>query len=137
MLPTECVFPVVNMSVANAPICLLDDDASVLRSIARLLKSDDLEALTFERAADFLAHAQQHEVQVAVLDIHMPEMSGLDVHTRLREISPKTRVIFITGFEKPGLRASALQNGVHAFLLKPFDDEVFLRSVHRALERAA
>jgi FixJ family two-component response regulator len=55
------------------------------------------------------------------------------VQQRLREVSPATRVIVMTGRERPGIRAAALAAGAFAFLVKPFDDEAFIALIHRAL----
>ena len=72
-------------------------------------------------------------MHVIVLDVCMPETSGLEVQARLHEVSPGTKVIVITGRESPAIRAAALKGGAFAFLAKPFDDEVFLTLVARAL----
>ena len=118
-------------------ICILDDDASVRHSIERLLDSDGLKALSFEDAEVFFAHARSRAVRLAVLDVWMPEVSGLQVQARLRNESPDTKVIVITGRETPAIRAAALQGGAFAFLAKPFDDEAFLSLVRQALCSAA
>ena len=122
------------MTETNKTICILDDDASVRSSIERLLDSDGLSAQTFERADDFLAHAARHQVALAVLDVWLPEASGLAVQQRLCEVSPGTRVIVMTGREQPGIRAAALAGGAVAFLVKPFDDDAFIALVRRALD---
>ena len=121
------------MPESNQTICVLDDDASVRASIEHLLDSDGLSAQTFERADDFLAHATQHHVALALLDVWLPEASGLAVQQRLREVSPGTRVIVMTGREEPGIRAAALAAGALAFLVKPFHDEAFIALIRRAL----
>jgi FixJ family two-component response regulator len=125
------------MPAESDSICVLDDDASVCHSIVQLLDSDGLKARSFEDAEDFLAHARSHAVALAVLDVWMTKTSGLDVQARLREVSPKTKVIVITGRETPAIRAAAIAGGAFAFLSKPFDDEVFLSVVGRALLPAA
>jgi len=117
-------------------ICILDDDASVRRSMEQLLDSDGLKAQSFEDGEDFLAHARSHAVRLAVLDVWMPETSGLEVQARLREVSPDTKVIVMTGRDTPAIRATALEGGAFAFLLKPFDDEAFLSLVGQALRSA-
>jgi FixJ family two-component response regulator len=119
------------------PICILDDDRSVLSSLQELLDSDGFEARTFDNPDEFLAYAQQHLVRLAVLDVWMPETNGIEVQERLHELSPETLVIMITGREVIAIRAAALANGVFAFLVKPFDDEAFLRVVRAALRKAA
>ena len=73
---------------------------------------------------------------MALLDVWMPETNGLQVQARLREVSPETKVIMMTGRETPAIRAVALQGGAFGFLVKPFDDEVFLSLVGQALRSA-
>ena len=118
-------------------ICILDDDTSVGHSIEQLLDSDGLKAQSFADAEDFLAHARCHTVPLAVLDVWMPEKSGLEVQARLHEVSPDTKVIVMTGRETPAIRAAAFEGGAIAFLVKPFDDETFLSLVRQALCSAA
>src|SRR5712672_393542 len=92
-------------------ICILDDDASVRSSIVQLLDSDGLKAQSFEDAEVFFAHARSNAVSLALVDVWMPETSGLQVQARLREVSPDTKVIMMTARETPAIRAAALQGG--------------------------
>ena len=117
-------------------ICILDDDASVRSSIVQLLDSDGLMAHSFEDAEVFFAYARSQAVSLALLDVWMPEMSGLQVQARLREVSPNTKVIMMTGRETSAIRAAALEGGAFGFLVKPFDDEAFLCLVRQALRSA-
>jgi FixJ family two-component response regulator len=118
-------------------ICILDDDASVRKSIVQLLDSDELKAWSFEAAEDFLAHASKHTVYLAILDVWMPKMNGLEVQARLREMSPETKVIVMSGNGVPETRAATLKAGAIAFLEKPFDAELFLFLVRQALRSAS
>jgi FixJ family two-component response regulator len=131
-------------SAASSPIpetvkaiCILDDDSSVLNSLRELLDSDGFEAQTFDDPLQFLAYAQEHPVKLAVLDVWMPEMNGVEVQERLRELSPDTRVIIITAREEPAIRTAAMEAGAFGFLGKPFDDEAFLALVRSVLRDAA
>jgi FixJ family two-component response regulator len=105
----------------------------VRNSIEQLLDSEGLEAQSFEDAEDFLAYARSHAVPLAVLEVWMPKVSGLELQKQLQVMSPQTKVIVITAREIPAIRAAALEGGAFAFLMKPFDDEVFLSLVHQAL----
>ena len=105
----------------------------MLRSLKELLASDDLEAETFDDPKEFLDYVPGHVVRLAVLDVWMPAMSGIEVQERLHHFSPETRVIFISGHEEPATRALALADGAFAFLSKPLNDEAFLTAVHAAL----
>ena len=114
-------------------IWLLDDDASMLKALARLLNSAGFAVEKFNRPADFLSMLKQRECRVAVLDVWMPEMNGLEVQACLRHDSPATRIIFITGRDDPSVRQTALDAGAFGFLAKPFEDEVLLQLINKAV----
>ena len=114
-------------------VCLLDDDPSVLRGLGRLFASADLLAKTFSDPEEFLRYARTHRPVIALVDVHMPQMNGLEVQSQLREVSPSTRVIIFTGKDDPLVRSTALNAGASAFLTKPFDDEEILTAVRLAL----
>ena len=117
-------------------VCLVDDDPSVLKGLGRLLSSADLQAETFGDPREFLRYARIHRPAAALVDVCMPQMSGLEVQSRLREISPSTRVIIFTGKDDPLVRSTALNGGASAFIIKPFDDEELLTAVRLALASA-
>src|SRR5438093_1559751 len=81
----------------------------------------------------FLARLRQAKCRVAVLDVWMPDMNGLEVQAFLGEVSPKTRIIFISGRDEPSVRQTALDAGAFGFLAKPFEDEALIQSVRQAL----
>lgn len=122
-------------AVLPPTICVLDDDPSMLKAIHRLLLSDGLEAQLFSDPLGFLAYAKCHSVAVAVIDIWMPGVSGLQVKKELQAISPKTRVIMITANADDLARNQAMQGGTIALFIKPFDDGEFLAAVHQAMLR--
>ena len=117
-------------------VCLLDDDPSVLKGVGRLFSSAGLHAEMFGDPEKFLSYARTHRPTAALVDVCMPQMSGLEVQSRLREISPSTRVIIFTGKDDPLVRSTALNAGASAFLTKPFDDEELLTAVRLALASA-
>jgi FixJ family two-component response regulator len=118
-------------------IWLLDDDVSMLKALGRLISSAGLIAEKFSDPIAFLARLKHARCRVAVLDVWMPQLNGLEVQARLRQESPGTRIIFITGREDPSVRQTALDAGAFAFLTKPFDDENFVRLVREARREAA
>jgi two-component system response regulator HydG len=113
-------------------ICLVEDDPSVVKAMSRLLSSDGWNVQSFLDPHAFLRYAQTHRPEVAVLDISMPAMNGLEVQARLRRLSPATRVIVLTANDHPAVRSTATAAGASAFLIKPADDEEFLSSVESA-----
>ena len=131
------VGPSAVLPTVPATICVLDDDASMLRAIDRLLLSAGLEAQLFSEPLGFLKYAKSQSVAVAVIDIWMPGVSGLQVKKELHAISPKTRVIIITANEDDLMRNQAMQGGTSALFNKPFDDDEFLAAVFQAMASAA
>ena len=118
---------------AAAPVYLLDDDVSVLKATGRLLRAADLDVETFSDPYVFLQQAERRQPRVAVLDIWMPKMSGLEVQTRLRTVAPNTRVIALTSNDDPMVRATLMANGATAIFLKPADEEEFVGCIRSAL----
>jgi FixJ family two-component response regulator len=114
-------------------IWLLDDDASMLRALGRLLKSAGFDVEKFNHPAAFLAKVEQSGCRVAVLDVWMPNMNGLEVQASLRENSPGTRIIFISGRDDPSVRQTALDAGAFGFLAKPFEDEALVQLIRKAV----
>src|ERR1700736_4725962 len=96
-------------------ICLLDDEPSVLKALERLLASDGLHVQKFCDPACFLEHARSHPVRLAVIDIRLPGITGLEVLAELGVSSPDTRVIIVTGENNPAHRREALAGGASAF----------------------
>jgi FixJ family two-component response regulator len=123
-------------SVLSTPngtaIWLLDDDASMLKALDRLLRSAGFCVKKFNASAAFLSNLELEPCRVAVLDIWMPDMNGLKVQSCLRRNSPETRIIFITGRDDPSVRQTALDAGAFGFLSKPFNDETLLQLIRKA-----
>ena len=117
-------------------ICLLDDDPSVLKAVTRLLSSVGWHVKQFIDPNELLRYAEIRRPCVAVIDIWMPLMSGLEVQSQLRELSPSTRVIILTGKDDPLVRSTALNAGAYAFFDKPFDDEELLTAIRLAFASA-
>ena len=118
-------------------VCLVDDDAAVLKSIGRLLASDGLGVCSFNDPESFLEQAKTLSVPLVILDIWMEKITGLEVQAKLAKLSPRTRVIVMTGRKDPGAKQTAMEFGAAAFFIKPFDDEEFLRAVRQALSSRA
>ena len=117
---------------ARDGIWLLDDDVSMLKALGRLMNSAGFIVEKFNHPAAFLARLEHAPCRVAILDVWMPDMNGLEVQACLRLYSPKTRIIFITGRDDPSVRQTALDAGAFAFLAKPFEDEVLVQLIREA-----
>ena len=115
-------------------VCLVDDDPSVRKSVSRLLEIAGFEVRAFGEPKVFLEHLAKNPVPVVILDIWMESMTGMELLAHLCARSPDTRAIFITGRDDHAARATVMQAGAFAFLIKPFDDNQLLSEVHRALD---
>ena len=119
-------------SARREAICVVDDDPSVLRSVGRLLESGGFSVTTFSEPRIFLEYIAENSVPLAILDIWMEEMTGMELLVHLRARSPETRVIIISGHEDLAAKATAMQAGALAFFVKPFHDGYFLNAVRCA-----
>jgi FixJ family two-component response regulator len=128
--------PSSNLPSVAGTICLVDDDPWMLKALDRLLSSVGLQAQLFHEPLGFLSYASCHCVALAVLDIWMPDLSGLATQQRLQTVSPNTRVIIITANDDYSVRNAAIQGGAIAFFVKPFDDETFLAAGQQAMASA-
>ncbi len=120
------------MAKSASPVCLLDDDPSVLKATGRLLASAGWEVETFTDPDTFLLHAQTYHPRVVVIDMWMPRMHGLEVQRRLNEVSSATRVIVLTARDDRVVRWKALAAGAAAFFIKPERDDEFIAGVRSA-----
>jgi two-component system response regulator FixJ len=115
-------------------VYLLDDDSSILKSTGRLLDSAGWKVEAFTDPIAFLEQAAMHCPDVAVIDILMPEMNGLEVQTRLQRVSPSTRVIVLTAKDDPSVRRIAMNAGASAFFTKGVESGEFLAGVQAAAD---
>ncbi len=121
------------MRDAAPVVCLVDDDESVRKSIVRVLGSVGFKIQAFSEPDAFLRHLRIHSVPVAILDIWMDTMTGMELLAHLCARSPNTRCIFITGREDHAAEITVMQAGAFAFFVKPFDNKRFLQAVQEAL----
>jgi two-component system, LuxR family, response regulator FixJ len=124
----------VALNKETAAVYLLDDDTSILKATRRLLDSAGWKVEAFTDPIRFLEHAAMHCPDLAVIDILMPEMNGLEVQARLRRVSPSTRVIVLTAKDDPSVRLRAMNAGASAFFVKGVESCDFLAGVKAAAD---
>jgi FixJ family two-component response regulator len=118
----------------TAAICVIDDDASTSNALVRFLNVTGLETRVFQSPLLFLEYAKDHPVALAIIDISMPELTGLEVQRRLGQISPDVPVIIMTGQTDTRVnQAIALNQGAVAFLLKPIRGVTLLGAIRTVL----
>jgi FixJ family two-component response regulator len=114
-------------------ICLVDDDPSIRQSVTCLLEAEELAVRSFGEPEEFLTYIKANSVKLAIVDIWMKPMTGMELLAHLCAYSPQTRVIFITGRKDEIAKSIVMQAGAFGFFVKPFEDDEFLASVHQAL----
>ena len=122
------------LSKETLTLYLLDDDSSVLKAARRLLDSAGWRVEAFTDPIAFLEHAAMHSPSVAVIDIRMPTMNGLDVQRQLRKVAPSTRVIVLTSKDDPAVRTTAMNAGASAFFIKGVENKEFLAGIKAAAD---
>jgi two-component system response regulator MprA len=113
-------------------VWLLDDDPSGLKSLSRLLDSSGWNVKSFTDPFAFLQQAGIDRPDVAVIDIVMPKMNGLEVQKRLQTASPSTRVVVLTSKDDPSTRRTAMAEGASAFFVKGVENKEFLAGIKTA-----
>ena len=115
-------------------VSIVDDDASLRRSVRNLLTSVGLQAQAFASAEEFLASPQRANTGCLVLDLRMAGMSGLDLLKHLGAIGSRIPVVVLTAHGDDEARQRAIQAGAVAFLAKPFRGDALLEAVRTALD---
>jgi FixJ family two-component response regulator len=123
-------------SMTGAVVYVVDDDPSVCRALARLVRSVGLPVETFPSAAAFLDHPAPDRPACLVLDIRLPGPSGLDLQSALTQARRDIPIIFITGHGDVPTSVRAMKGGAVDFLQKPFNDQDLLDCIHHAISMA-
>jgi two-component system, LuxR family, response regulator FixJ len=123
------------MPAEKSIVHVIDDDQAVREVLAFQLGSAGIDVRTYESAAGFLKVAPTVQAGCIITDVRMPELSGIDLLRRLRELKVAAPVIVITAHGDIPLAVEAMRMGAINFLERPFDDDVLLASVRSALEK--
>ena len=125
------------MSAPEPTVYLVDDDASVCQSLARLMKAVGYRARAFSSSDEFLRHYRDEGPACLVLDMHLPGMTGLELQRTLTAAHRSLPIVFITGHGDVPTSVQAMKGGAVDFLPKPFLDTDLLQAVGQALDRSA
>ncbi|PYS45254.1 MAG: DNA-binding response regulator [Acidobacteria bacterium] len=115
----------------------IDDDASVRKGLARLLRSAGYKSEIFESASDFLARPQYSGPSCVIVDVQMPGINGMDLQETLIQHRREEQLVFVTGHGDIPMCAQAMKAGAVDFLPKPFRSDELLQCVEHALLRSA
>ena len=117
-------------------VSIIDDDESVRTATQCLVRSLGLKTRTFASAEEFLLSPYVTETSCVIADVQMAKISGLELQSRLRACGNDLPMIFITAFPDERLKVRALEDGAVCFLSKPFDGQVLIDCLSKALTAA-
>jgi len=115
-------------------LSVIDDDERLRESLPELLREFGFAARAFSSGPEFLSSNYVDETRCLILDVAMPEMSGLDLQQELKCRGQAIPIIFISGQKDEDIRKQALRQGAVKFLYKPFSDSDLLEAVNAALD---
>lgn len=122
------------MTRLTGTVYLIDDDNSMRDSLARMLRDVGYSIQDFESATSFLQNSLPVAPAVIVLDMQMPDVSGLDLMERLEKLGRKTPIVFLSGQSHPQQIVKGLKKGALDFLFKPFNIDELLQAIDQALD---
>jgi FixJ family two-component response regulator len=124
------------MKPAAVPtVFIVDDDSGMRQAVQDLVESVGLRAESFSTGEQFLKRQRTTDPSCLVLDVRLPQMSGLDFQRQLTEIGVQIPIIFITAHGDIPMSVRALKSGAVEFLTKPFRDQDLLDAIQQALHR--
>ncbi|OGT57981.1 MAG: hypothetical protein A3F43_06935 [Gammaproteobacteria bacterium RIFCSPHIGHO2_12_FULL_42_10] len=122
------------MSILDPIVYVIDDEQAMVESLSWIIESIGLPAKTYTRAQDFLAEYDPQQHGCLLLDVRMPGISGPELQTRLNtQGMPTLPIIFISGHGDVPLAVRVMKSGAIDFLTKPFNDQVLIESINKAL----
>jgi len=121
--------------MAGERILIVDDEQGMRRLLTRILAREGYDAVAVESGSQALRELGAEEIDLAVLDIRMPEMDGLELLARIKDFNPALPVIMITAYGTVDSAIQALRSGAYDYITKPFDTDEIKLTVAKALER--
>jgi FixJ family two-component response regulator len=116
-------------------VVVVDDDVSIRESLELLIQAEGWQPALFESAHEFLARLPAIVPSCLILDVNLPDLSGLDIQQRICDARFSTPIIFITGYADIPTSVRAMKAGAAEFLTKPFDDGILIQAIRDAVLR--
>ncbi len=119
----------------SARILVVDDEEIVIKSCLRILSGGGYQVEAVQDGREALRKIEEIPYDVVILDIMMPNIGGLEVLSRIKEVRPSVDVIMMTGLSQIGTAVQAMKLGAFAYISKPFEPDEIELVVQRALEQ--
>jgi FixJ family two-component response regulator len=117
-------------------VVVVDDDVSVRESLELLIQNEGWQPALFDSAQEFLSRLPSVVPNCLILDVNLPDLSGLDIQQRISDAKSSTPIIFITGYGDIPTSVRAMKAGAAEFLTKPIDDAVIIEAIRAAILRS-
>ncbi|HTR59821.1 MAG TPA: response regulator [Casimicrobiaceae bacterium] len=121
---------------ANLYVAVVDDDESLLRSLARLLRAAGMQPITYASAEAFRADMKRPRFDCLVLDVQLPGISGIDLRNQLTAEGAVSPVLFVTAHDDPQARANAMAGPCAGYFRKTDAGSEILDAIRRAVAPA-
>ncbi len=136
MLVNEAAVDGPQDGASSRRVDIVDDDASVRRALGRLLNSVEMRSHSYGSARAYIESADKESAACVLLDIHLPEMSGIELLEHLSEVAPNLPVICMTGRDEPEIELRVRTAGARSCLRKPFDESELFDAMSKAADIA-
>jgi len=124
---------VASMLNTGTSIAVVDDDLPVRKALVRLLGARCFKAVTYGSAQEFINSLARGVPECLIVDLQMPEMTGLELQHHLDRVGVHIPTVVITAYDEPGIRDQCLAAGALAYLIKPLDEKRLISVVAKAL----
>lgn len=131
----DCIPRLLAMPPTPPTVVVVDDDVSVRESLELLIQNEGWRPALFESAQAFLARLPTVVPSCLILDVNLPDLSGLDIQQRISDEKSSTPIIFITGYADIPTSVRAMKAGAAEFLTKPLNDEILIQAIREAVLR--
>jgi len=123
------------MNLPAPTVFIVDDDASILKALSRLLRAAGLNVVTFNSPLDFLEVYSPSVHGCVLLDFEMPGLNGLELQQELTNLGPGIPIIFLSGVANIPMSVGAMKHGAVDFLTKPVEDNDLISAIHAAIAK--
>ena len=116
-------------------ILVVDDDDMILESLVSILESEGYIASTARTGVEAIAKTEKEFFNAMLIDIHLPDMTGIEVISKIKDTTPNMKKLILTGFPETHMAIDAVRKKADAYLVKPFDPELLLELLEQNLRQ--
>jgi DNA-binding NtrC family response regulator len=119
----------------TARILIIDDDENIRKVLAAILEDEGYSVESVDTAKKAIEKTRRNCYNLALIDVRLPDMEGIELLTKMTDTTPKMRKIIITGYPTLQNAVEAVNKGANAYVMKPFDMEKVLKEIEEQLKK--